>query len=143
MCSLLQIIIILFQMIGNNPDAKIITDNFVDAIGNKHNTQFISHSDHWYMGMYGHWSDVPTEELCAWRCLSSKLERCMFYFWGHGHCQLGNYINTGNARYGHFDVNTKYKVLKTLGIRKLKTVCNKSIFSFNCGLFQITTKSKN
>ena len=106
----------LFFFLGNNPDSTIITNNFVDAIGNKDHATFVSHMDTWYMGMYGHWSDVPTEELCAWRCLSSKLERCMFYFWGHGHCQLGNYINSGNSRTGHFDANTKYKVLKAIGI---------------------------
>ena len=106
----------LLFFLGNNPDATIITDNFVDAIGNKDHATIVSHMDTWYMGMYGHWSDVPTEELCAWRCLSSKLERCMFYFWGHGHCQLGNYINSGNSRTGHFDANTKYKVLKAIGM---------------------------
>ena len=43
----------------------------------------------------------------------------MYYFWGHGHCQLGNYINTANQAYGSTNANTKYKVMKELSNAKI------------------------
>ena len=106
----------LISLLGNSPDSTIITDNFVDAIGDEFHATYVSYQGDWYYGMYGHWSDVPTEELCAWRCLSSWIERCMFYYWGGGYCQLGNYISSGNSKTGSFDKNTKYKVLKALSM---------------------------
>ena len=97
---------------GKSPPSSIISNNYYDAYGNKDKSA--SHYWNWKAGIYGHYSDISSEELCAWRCLVSWIERCMFYFWGNGHCQLGNYISSGNGYTGHIDSNTKYKVLNEL-----------------------------
>ena len=107
----------LYNKKGKNPPASIITNNFNDAYGNKDKS--LSHYWNWRSGIYGHYSDTPTEELCAFRCLVSWIEKCMYYFWGHGHCQLGNYHNTANQAYGSTNANTKYKVMKELSNAKI------------------------
>ena len=100
------------NFIGHNPPASIITSNYIDYYGNKYKT---SHFNAWGYGIWGHYSNIPTEEMCAFKCLTNRVESCTYYFWGNSHCQVGNYNYRGHNIYGSYSDTTKYKVRKDFG----------------------------
>ena len=88
----------------------MITDFFNDAYGKA--TQTNSVTRHWGYGIWGHYSDVESEAVCAFRCYILPDTTCSFYFWGNSHCQLGRYTHRGHNMYGSYNENTKYKLRK-------------------------------
>ena len=88
----------------------MITDFFNDAYGKS--TQTNSVTRHWGYGIWGHYSDVESEAVCAFRCYILPDTTCSFYFWGNSHCQLGKYTHRGHNMYGSYNENTKYKLRK-------------------------------
>ena len=86
----------------------MISSNFVAYYGHKNYGNF--DTQYWAYGIWGHYSNVPTEEMCAFRCFVDTVEHCSYYFWGHGHCQLGHYNHAGHNIYGSYSTATKYMV---------------------------------
>lgn len=90
----------------------MITSNYKDYYGSKDYTN--SHFSWWPYGIWGHYSNIPSETMCAFKCLVNRIESCSYYFWGNGHCQVGHYNYRGHNLYGDYDGNTKYMVRNDL-----------------------------
>ena len=92
----------------------MIDSKFDAYFGSKSHSK--SHYIHWPYGIWAHYSNVPNEGVCAFRCYVDTVEHCSFYFWGNGHCQLGHYNYRGHKLSGSYDGDTEYRVRKDLGM---------------------------
>ena len=117
-CTLIKLILSFGNIISGteeDPSLQALIDSKFDAyFGSKSHSN--SHYIHWPYGIWAHYSNVPNEGVCAFRCFVDTLEHCSFYFWGNGHCQLGHYNYRGHKLSGSYDGDTEYRVRKDLGM---------------------------
>ena len=59
---------------------------------------------------------MENSEQCAFRCYIRKVDDCAFYYWGSGHCHLGNFNSQSHNLFGDYDENTKYHIRKDFGM---------------------------
>ena len=103
-----------YSTLGNLPDESFIPQKFEEY----HSEYAYDNSIHywWNYGIWGTYTDVPTEAMCAFKCYLDTVERCSYYFWGNGRCQLGHYNYRGKGFHGTFKASTlSYMVRKDLG----------------------------
>ena len=98
--------------LGHNPSESFITSFYDDYYGNKNKAN--SHFSNWQYGIWAHYSNIPTEAMCAFKCYIDTVEHCSFYFFGNNHCQVGHYNYRGRKISGSVNSNTKYMVRKDL-----------------------------
>ena len=99
-----------FCFLGRSPGSEMITDFFNDAYGKSTGENSVQKD--WGYGIWAHYSNVETEEVCAFRCYILPETTCTYYFWGNSHCQLGHYNYRGHKIYGSYNTDTKYKLRK-------------------------------
>ena len=112
------------NFIGHTPEESMITSNYKDYYGSRDYSN--SHFSWWPYGIWGHYSNIPSEAVCAFKCLTNRVESCSYYFWGNGHCQVGHYNHRGHNLYGDYGGSTKYMVRNDLSKKFRKGLTERS-----------------
>ena len=99
-----------YNFADRSPSTSMITSNFDAYYGGKHHSN--SHTYYWPWGIWGHYNNIPTEALCAFKCYLNSVQSCTYYFYGNGYCQVGHYNYDGYRIAGGWNDNTKYMVRK-------------------------------